>query len=267
LETIAMARHIHICLTFAVFVLFGATPVAAEPQILGLIASLEPVTLQCTSGQCSAEFTSYCIERHRRPPNNGTVYNIHDPATLIVEGLREDGEIVYFAAPDVFDIASARGRSAIRMAVPAGFFRAFDLTSVRITVGDRATLIPEANPNALTPHSELDITLAVGPLRNLSELIIDHGGDQVFAARQTAKLINALPPGGRASENQRDAVWQAVALPSATPGHGLVEAGFDRCYQVTRSGMMSLRQCLGSLHDRLISELNVDYWKAVETGS
>ncbi len=90
-----MARRIHICLTFAVFVLLGATPAAAEPQILGLIASLEPVTLQCARGEC--------------------------------------------------------------------------------------------------------------------------GGDEVFAARQTAKLINALPPGGRASETQRNAVWQSVALPSTPP--------------------------------------------------
>ncbi|MFP6740460.1 MAG: hypothetical protein VCD33_02360 [Alphaproteobacteria bacterium] len=262
-----MIRHIGIYLTFTVFLLLGATPVAAEPQILGLIASLEPVTLQCLRGKCSAEFTSYCIERHRQPPNNGTVYNIHDPATLIVEGLRENGEIVQFQASDVLDIASARGRSAIRMGVPASFLREFGLASLQITVGERATLIPDVNPDARRPHSALDITLATGPLRNLSALIIDHGGDRVFAARQTAKLINALPPGGRANETQRDGVWQSVALPAVTPGHGLVEAGFERCYRVTRSGMMSLRQCLGSLHDRFISKLNVDYWKAVETGS
>ena len=80
-------------------------------------------------------------------------------------------------------------------------------------------------------------------------------------------MINALPQRGRASENQRGDVWQTVALSPATPGHSMVEAGFERCYRVTRSGMMSLRQCLGSLHDRFISKLNVDYWKAVETGS
>lgn len=112
-----------------------------------------------------------------------------------------------------------------------------------------------------------DINLAVGPFRNISARIIDHGGDGVFAARQIARPINALPQGGQASEIQCDAVWQAVALSPATPSHIMVEAGFERCYRVTRSGMMSLRQCLGSLHDRFISKLNVDYWKAVETGS
>ena len=262
-----MAGHMRICLTFAAFLLFGATPVAAEPQILGLIASLEPVTLQCQRGQCSAEFTSYCIERHRRPPSNGMVYNIYDPATLTVEGLREDGEIVRFRSADVLEIASARGRSAIRIGVAANFLREFGLASVQVTVGERATLIPEVNPDARTPHTKLDITLAVGPLRNVAALIIDHGGDRVFAARQTAKLINALPQGGRASETQRDAVWRTIALSPSVPGHAMVEAGFERCYRVTRSGMMTLRQCLGSLHDRFISKLNVDYWKAVETGS
>ncbi|MFP6743935.1 MAG: hypothetical protein VCB77_01945 [Alphaproteobacteria bacterium] len=262
-----MVGPIRICLTFTAFFLLGATRVAAAPQILGLIASLDPVTLQCQRGECGAEFTSYCIERKRRPPSQGAVYSIHDPSTLTVEGIRENGEIVQFDPAEVLDLASARGRSAVRMGVPASFLREFGLASLQVTVGELATLIPEPNPEAHRPHTVLDINLAVGPLRNVSARIIDHGGDGVFAARQTARPINALPQGGRASEIQRDAVWPAVALSPATPGHIMVEAGFERCYRVTRSGMMSLRQCLGSLHDRFISKLNVDYWKAVETGS
>ena len=262
-----MAVPIRICLTLTTFLLLGATPVAAEPQILGLIASLEPITLQRQRGECGAEFTAYCIERKRRPPSQGAVYSIHDPSTLTVEGVRENGEIVLFDASEVLNIASARGRSAVRMGVPAKFLKTFGLASLRVTVGDMATLIPEPNPDACTPHTALDISLAVGPLRMVSARIIDQGGDRVFAARQTARLINALPQGGRTSETRRDAVWQTVALSTATPGYTMVEAGFERCYRVTRSGMMSLRQCLGSLHDRFISKLNVEYWKAVETGS
>lgn len=262
-----MAVWLRFTVTLIVFTLIGLSRASAEPQILGLIASLEPVSLNCERGQCSAEFTSYCIEQNRKPPILGTVYYIHDPQTLIVEGVRDDGETVRLQAPGLLDIASARGRSAVRMSLPANFLKQNRLASVRVTVGERATLIPKPDPNARRPHNEFDIALATGPLRNVAAAIIDGGGERVDAARQTARLINALPRAGRASEARRDGVWQTVGLSPIAPGHALVEAGFKRCYEVTWSGMMSLRQCLGSLHDRLISKLNVDYWKAVETGS
>ena len=262
-----MTRYMNFILALVAFSLMGMTRASAEPQILGLIASLEPISLQCERGLCSAEFTSYCIEQHRRPPNLGTVYNIHDPETLLFEGVREDGETVRLVAPAQLDIASARGRSAIRMSVSAQFLKKNGLVSVRVTVGERASLIPQADPNARRPHTEFDIAMATGPLRDVAASIIDSGGERVDAARQTSQLINALPRTGRASEARRDGVWKTVALSPVVPGHALVESGFDLCYDVTRSGMMSLRQCLGSLHDRLISKLNVDYWKAVDTGS
>ncbi len=262
-----MAGLMRFSVALVAFSLIGLSRASAEPQILGLIASLEPITLQCERRQCDAEFTSYCIEQHRKPPSMGTVYTLHDPETLILEGVRKDGEIVRLEASGLLDIASARGRSAIRISVPASFLKENGLASVRVTIGDRATLIPKADPNARRPHTEFDIALATGSLRDVAAAIIDHGGERVDAALQTAKLINALPRAGRASEARRDGVWQSVGLSPDAPGHVLVESGFEHCYDVTRSGMMSLRQCLGSLHDRLISKLNVDYWKAVDTGS
>ena len=262
-----MSRAFLFSIALVAFSLIGLSRASAEPQILGLIASLEPVSLHCELGQCGVEFTSYCIEQNRKPPVQGSVYTIHDPETLIVEGVREDGQTVRFQVSGLLDIVSARGRSAVRMSVPVSFLKENNLASVQITVGERATLIPLANPNARTPHTEFDIAQATGPLRTVAATIIDRGGERVDAARQTARLINALPRGGRASQAQRDEVWDDVELASNASGYTLVEAGFERCYAVTRSGMMSLRQCLGSLHDRLISKLNIDYWKAVEAGS
>ena len=262
-----MSGWLRFSVALVAFSLIGLTRASAEPQILGLIASLEPITLQCERGQCAAEFTTYCIEKHRRPPELNAVYDIHDPATLIVEGVRANGETVRFDAPGLLDIASTRGRSAILMSVPARFLKENGLASIRVSVGERATLIPEADPNARWPHTAFDIAMATGPLRDVAAAIVDHGGERVDAALQTAKLINALPRTGRATETQRDGVWRSVGLSPAAPGHVLVETGFGLCYDVTKSGMMSLRQCLSSLHDRLISKLNMDYWKAVETGS
>lgn len=262
-----MALWLRYSVAFVAFSLIGMPRAFAEPQILGLIASLEPISLQCERGQCSAEFTSYCIEQNRRPPSMGAVYSIYDPATLIVEGVRQNGEIIRFEAPKVLAIASARGRSAVSMSVPEKFLKENDLAFVRVTVSERASLIPQANPNARSPHTAFDIAQATGPLRAVAATIIDGGGERVDAARQTAQLINALPRSGRASEAKRSAIWQSIALSPDRAGFSVVAAGFDRCQKVTQSGLMSLRQCLGALHDGLISKLNVDYWKAVKVGS
>ena len=153
------------------------------------------------------------------------------------------------------------------MSVPASFLKDNGLASVRVTVGERATLIPEPDPNARRPHTEYEIALATGPLRGIAAVIIDHGGEWTNAARQTARMINGLPRAGRASEAQRDQTWSSADLSPDSSGYALVETGFDQCYRVTRASMMTLRQCLGSLHDRLISKLNVDYWEAVDAGS
>ena len=262
-----MAVWLRFTVMLVAFSLIGLARASAEPQILGLIANLEPVPLQCERGQCGAEFTSFCIEHRRKPPTLGTVYNIHDPETLIVEGVREDGEVVRFEALGLLDIASARGRSAVRMSVPASFLEDNGLALVRVTVGERATLIPEPNPSAYWVHTDYDIAVAAGPLRNVAAAIIDHGGERTGAALLTARLVNALPRAGRASEAERDRVWSSTGLSPESSGYALVETGFDQCYRVTRSGMMTLRQCLGSLHDRLISKLNVDYWMAIDAGS
>lgn len=262
-----MAAWLRFTLILVAFSLIGLTRASAEPQILGLIASLEPTSLQCERRQCGAEFTSFCIEKRRRPPALGTVYYIHDPETLIVEGVREDGATVRLQARGLLAFASARGRSAVRISVPAKFLQDNGLVSVRVTVGERATLIPAPNPAAYWVHTDYDIAVAAGPLRKVAAAIIDRGGERTGAALLTARLVNALPRAGRASEAERDRVWSSVALPPESSGYALAETGFEQCHRVTWSGLMTLRQCLGSLHDRWISKLNVDYWTAVDAGS
>ncbi|MFQ5784713.1 MAG: hypothetical protein ACE5H8_07800 [Alphaproteobacteria bacterium] len=247
-------------------VVSGAFPAAAAPQILGVIASIEPVTLQCERGECGAEFTAYCLEQHRRSPAQGTAYDLYDPDSLVVEGTRRDGAIIRLTA-GLVTIVTERGNSAIRMSVPEPVLRRFDLASVRISVGERVTLIPKPVADDPQPHSETDIALAAGPLRSAAAVIVDNGGERVDAARLTERAINALPRRGRASDAERKRVWRTIAPETGKPGFALAREGYDRCYTVTRAGMQSLRQCLGSVHDSLIGKLNTKYWHAIEAGS
>lgn len=253
--------------------LLGASQVAAAPQILAVIASVEPVTLQCERGECRAEFTVYCIERARSSPEPGTVYSFYNPDSLVLDGVRRDGSTVRLASSELLTITTERSHAAVRMSLPSRVLRQFDLASVRVSIGEDASLIPDPVAGDRWPHSDGDIMAATGPLRTTAAKIVDRGGAQMEATRVTLGLVNALPRAGRATQRERDHVWAQFA-PAAgadgqafSDGRALAKAGFDRCSVTTNGGLMSLRQCLSSLHDSLIGKLNTKYWKSLEAGS
>ncbi|MHA1153022.1 MAG: hypothetical protein ACTSQ7_10225 [Alphaproteobacteria bacterium] len=247
--------------------MLGASQVAAAPQILAVIASAEPVTLQCERGECRAEFTVYCIEKLRSSPVPGTAYSIHDPNSLILDGVRRDGSTIRLAGSELLTITTERGHTAVRISLPSRVLRQFDLASVRVSVGAGASLIPQPIAGDRWPHSDMDIMQATGPLRTAAAAIVDHGGAQIEAARVTLRLVNALPRAGRASQTERDLAWVRFAPPAGGDGRALAKAGFERCSVTTNGGMMSLRQCLGAWHDSLVGKLNTKYWQSLGTGS
>jgi hypothetical protein len=247
--------------------MLGASQAAAAPQILAVIASAEPVTLQCERGECRAEFTVYCIEKLRSSPAPGTAYSFHDPNSLVLDGVRRDGSTVRLAGSELLTITTERGHAAVRMSLPSRVLRQFDLASVQVSVGEGASLIPRPIAGDRLPHTDMDIKLATGPLRTAAAEIVDNGGARIEAARVTLRVVNALPRAGRASQTERDSAWARFARSSDADGHALAKSGFESCMVTTNGGMMSLRQCLSSRHDSLIGKLNTQYWEAIGTGS
>ena len=262
-----MDSRVRLSAALAPLLVLGASQAAAAPQILSVIANAEPVTLQCVRGECSAEFTVYCIEQRRTSPEPGTAYYIHDPRSLVVDGIGPDGTKVEFAGAELLSITTERGHSAVRMSLPESVLRQFGLASVSVSIGESASLVPVPIPDDPRPHTAVDIALATGPMRRAAAAIVDNGGERVHAAQATARVINALPRGGRASDAQRGQIWESAGPAPDASGYGIVRAGFERCYSSTRGGMMSLRQCLSSLHDSLIGKLNSEYWRSIEVGS
>ena len=47
---------------------------SAAPQILGLLATNAPTPLTCNDGICSAQFSAFCLQQHRKSPTAGTAY-------------------------------------------------------------------------------------------------------------------------------------------------------------------------------------------------
>ncbi len=150
--------------------------------------------------------------------------------------------------------------------MPWTVLREFGVASVQISIAGNATLVPVPEAGDRAAHTEADVALVAGPLRSAATAIIANGGEQIAAARMALRVVNSLPRLGRASGPERDEALQFTASLAGSDGYGMVQEGFDRCYAITRASLMSLRQCLGSVHDRFIGELNTRYWRAVEGG-
>ncbi len=241
---------------------------SAAPQMLGVIATLEPVPLTCARGVCSAEFTAFCLQERRASPARGTAYTAHDPRRIILTGVKKGtGKTVRLAAADVLGIAAERGHSAVKMSVPVDVLRRHDLAALRVEVAEGVTLVPVSVAGDPRPYTEADIEIAAGPLRQAAAAIIDAGGAPVEAARVTAKIANALPRMGRAAPEERDGVWaRVVGATAGGAGQAKARRAYERCRVQTEAGMMTLRQCLGSAHDAFIGGLNNDYWRAIKLG-
>ncbi len=246
--------------------LAAATPATAAPQAIALVASAEPIELRCHLGECGAEFTSFCLERNRRSPAIGTPYWLYDAASLKLEGRTRDGATVALDAGEL-QITSARGHTAVWMSLPASSLRERNLASVSVTVTAGATLLPEEEADDPKGHSAFEIERIAGPMRATGAKIVDQAGAPIAAAQQTARLINLLPRLGRTTSAERDSLWARASLAPDSAGYDTIKAGFDNCHEITQSGSMSLRQCLGSVHDAFVSRLNIRYWKATKTGS
>jgi len=254
------------CLFALAFVLMAGAAHAA-PQILGLVATLDPVELQCDQGECSAEFSSICLQRHRASPTPGKQYFLHEQSDIAIIGRTVDGQVLSLPADDVVSIISLRGHSAVRIAIDVEELSRRGLKTASVRVGSDVSLIPKSVPGDPKPQTPEDIALATGPLRTLATAILLEDEDQLEAARKTARLINALPARGRATDAQRDSVWQRVSKPTDKRGNQTAEEAFRRCHSLTKAGTTSLRDCLGSTHDIFIGRLNNTYWDRSGAGS
>ena len=245
----------------------------AAYQIIGLIASADAVPLTCSRGECSAEFSSFCLQPNLASPPRGARYHAIGGTGITIVGTTLDGRTLPMTRADDLRITAQRGHNAVRISISVAALRALGLKSVAIDVGEGVSLVPEPIVGDPNPQTEVDIAIATGPLRVLGSRIVDHGGDTTMAARLTNDLINALPEGGRVGPDVRDGLWDdsthARSLPAIAPAaRSLARGAYEQCRDNLASGsIFTLRQCLGSRHDRFLGELNNAYWDKLKIGS
>ncbi len=254
---------------------FAATlsPALGAPQMMGLVASNAAVPLQCQRGDCFAELTAFCLQPERASPVQGTAYRLHDGSRLVAIATTRDGRQIELDGRKHLWIRAERSHVAVRIGMSSRTMARLGLRRVNIRVARNATLIPLAVNGDKTPLRRDEITAGAGPLRAIGASYVDQEQQWMPVARMTNRLINALPPGGRVSEERRTQLWDAVigengfaGVPSGTDQR--LRPMYDPCPQAVANGRLSsLRRCLESKHDSMVGTLNNRYWHAVKNGS
>ena len=257
-------------LSMAAGLLLATGGAAAAAQLLGLVASNGmPTRLDCSGGECSGYFGSFCMQPGRESPSRGSPYEVVGGAISLRATMADGSERVLDAAPYV-QILAHNQYSAVRIVLPSGGIAAMRAVSVAIEVGANVTVAPVPQSGDLDPQTPEEIALGVGPLREAGALAFDRPGRLADATRIVSSLINELPKiGGEETRAMRDGLWQqAAAAPEvamATPeGQALARSVYEGCVaEIESQRMPTLRTCLSLRHGELMREANRSYWDLI----
>ena len=244
-------------------------PARATPQILGLIASNEPVPMTCADGTCTAELSSVCLQEHRPTPPTGTVYR---PArgtqiTLAVTG--PNGTTRRLPVAEALMFVSLRQFSAVKVSLPEATVRQLGNGTARLSVGRMASIIPVAIKGDPDPQSAGEISRYTGPLRALAEKAFEDDSDRVNATRILNLMVNRLPEGSTFGIERAASLWQQTVRKNISAGtEKFLTRAVESCRETLRTGVMSdLRSCLSYHHDYLSGENTTNGWRAMNPGS
>ena len=246
---------------------------AAEPQILGLVASNGPMPMVCDDRDCAVDLSAFCMQERAPVPPPRTPYEVaegHTDAITIVARTAA-GRIVHVPAARIADFVSARGNRAVRMSVPMQSMAALGLTDIAVEVGPMASLVPQTLALSDDPAVQSEIALVTGPLRQVADRLVDQGGPGTVAALITNRLINAIPEADGGDVDDRGLLWSKIvgegdAVWEDREGLEMAEDAYQRCAGLPGGGFISFRQCLAARHDIFLSPQNRAYWDAVESG-
>lgn len=248
----------------------------AAPQVLGLVADNGfPTPLVCDGFECSAQFSSFCLQEGRGSPPTGTAYTPAPGGTLTLLATAPGGRSLRLPAAETLRIATAIGFTSVTMSLPqSGRDRIAETLGaapeeirLAVTVGPSVSLLPVPMAGDADPQTAEEIALATGKLRDVAERLFEAPGVSADAARLTTLLINSLPARGRETVEMRSSLFDAVA---ALPASGsLSPEGLERAQalyadcriSVESSSMFSMRECLRLRHADLMVRSNRKFWE------
>ena len=132
----------------------GSATALAEPQVLALVATQGKVALTCEGGECGAEFSSFCLQRDRYSPAQGTPYVLANGSGITLVGVTEDGREITLEPGTGLKIRSNRSHVAVRISMSRPQIERLGLKSVAL-VGHQAKSIVSINISLKDGNDEL----------------------------------------------------------------------------------------------------------------
>ncbi len=259
--------------TVALAAFVGTTHAAnAAYQVLALVASNDIVPLDCRGGECAAEFSSLCLQPTRGSPPRGVRYRAVGGDGITIVATTTDGRRVELAGNDHLQVVALRSHVAVRISLSVDKLEALGLKTAALRVGANVSLVPEPIIGDANPQTARDIEVATGPLRRIAARMAYEARDTVMAAGMANDFINRLPARGRLEPAAREALWRQVTRKSTQrvvtdAARERARGAYARCLDTSLAQYFTMRQCMGSMHDRFLGELTNDYWDALKVGS
>lgn len=243
----------------------------AAPQMLGVISSASPLTLNCEGDVCKAEISTICLQAERDTPERYQAYVAHDNAAFSLVALDQNDRAITVPLPES-SFSSVRGYTAVEVSMDVSELRKRGVEPKSLSVTNDGLLIPVAvtdDPNPIAP-GEVEHVLA--SLKPAADKVFKQHGPEYEAIRLVNRVINETPMKGRMAKTDREQLWDNTFGESARESSGV---GTHRaadvvgyCQYRTKQGrFFSVRRCLEQRLDGMLMDINSEYWRSVQPGS
>src|SRR5262249_23616756 len=153
--SIVSFRSVLFALTTLAAAALPAAGAAAATQVLGLVASNGAATpLRCADGQCSAQFSTFCLQQNRPAPSRGDNYAVVAGGSLTLVARTAAGQTLRVPANDLIQIQSRVGFTSVEIDLPEAKLAELGATGVALEVGPAVSLVPVATPDDPNPQTD-----------------------------------------------------------------------------------------------------------------
>ncbi|MBT7956910.1 MAG: hypothetical protein HN731_17065 [Rhodospirillaceae bacterium] len=254
--------------------IFLTTSANAAPQILGLVATAQPVPLTCIDGICKAEITTVCLQEYRRAPMPGRAYKAGQGAQISLNVMGQDGVTKSFAVAEKISLTARRHYTSVVVSLPESSLRKFghkNKARASISVGAMASVIPLPKASDKAPLSSLEIEQYIGPLRQIARNTFATDRVRMQTTSHLSQVINRLPDDLADDQVAFEKNWTKLSndksrrlTPKARAKVSQIAEVCREDYKVGKAATM--RACLEQQHDYLAAETNKKVWQAMKPG-
>jgi hypothetical protein len=241
-------------------------PAQAAPQILAVLATDAAIPFTCKDGLCSAELSTYCLQRERPEPKAGTIYHPAAAKHFTLNVKTASGRLRNIPAAEHVTFMEARGFTTITAVIEKRQLKRLGSLDASISISKNASMLPAPEAGDPNPLSEQEIAYATDALRQFGQGMVDDKPGAT-AARLLTRVLNRMPDHGPEMPGISEKLWREAIGRLQTEGTGFEQARevYNDCFAGPEEGAygVGVRRCLEFRHDDLIRKLNIDYWNAL----